>query len=146
MTERPSPRPATAGRRILVIEPAASLCEMLAFALRSQGHHVTCVPDAGAGLCRLTTPGTEIPDLVILALQPGSWPQRDLLNMLAYGRLYHRVAIILLTMPDHRLQLPPYLSMRPIARLDKPFRMEQLLHLVATLPVASVPERSGRHG
>ncbi|MGB8348248.1 MAG: response regulator [Ktedonobacteraceae bacterium] len=146
MAEPSSLRPAAAGKRILVIEPSAGLCEVLAFALRSQGHHITCVPDAGVGLRHLTTPGTEIPDLVILALQPASWPQRDLLNLLAFGRLYHRVAIILLTMPDHRQQLPSYLSMRPIARLDKPFRVEQLLHLVATLPVANVPERSGRHG
>lgn len=145
MAEQP-PAPPTACRRILVIEPSASLCEMLAFALHSQGHSVICLPDAAAGLHHLTTPGTEIPDLVILALQPGSWPQRDLLNLLAFGRLYHHIAIILLTMPDHRLQLPSYLSMRPIARLDKPFRVEQLLHLVAILPVANVPERRGRHG
>ncbi|HVB62702.1 MAG TPA: response regulator [Ktedonobacteraceae bacterium] len=145
MTEQ-APAMPTTGKRILVIEPSSGLCEMLAFALRSQGHSVTYVPDAGAGLRHLTTPGTEIPDLVILALQPASWPQRDLLNLLAFGRLYHRVAIVLLTMPDHRLQLPCYLSMRPIARLDKPFRVEQLLHLVVTLPVANVPERSGRHG
>ena len=117
-----------------------------AFALHSQGHSVICVPDAGAGLHHLTRQETEIPDLVILALQTGSWPQHDQLNLLAFGRLYHRVAIILLTMPDHRLQLPPYLAARHIARLDKPFRVQQLLHLVATLPVANVPERSGRHG
>lgn len=145
MTEQP-PAPSTAGKRILVIEPAASLCEMLAFALRSQGHIVVCVPDASAGLHHLTAPGTEIPDLVILSLQPGSWPQRDLLNALAYGRLYHRVAIILLTMPDHRLQLPSYLTARPIARLDKPFPVQQLLHLVATLPAVRAPERSEHHG
>lgn len=140
------PTPSTAGRRILVIEPSASLCEMLAFALRSQGHTVIAVPDAEAGLYHFTTPGTEIPDLVILALQPGSWPQRDLLNTLAYDRLYHRVAIILLTMPDHRLQLPSYLTARPIARLDKPFTVQQLLHLVATLPTVPMSEGSARHG
>jgi DNA-binding response OmpR family regulator len=145
MIEHPPATPVSS-KRILVIEPSPSVCEVMTFALRSQGHHVTCVPDASAGLHYLTTPGNDVPDLVILALQPASWPQRGLLNLLAFGRLYHRVALILLTMPDHRLQLPPYLSMRPIARLDKPFRVEQLLYLVATLPVANVPERSGRHG
>jgi len=139
-------QPPAASRRILVIEPSPSVCDVMAFALRSQRHHVTCVPDASAGLRSLTTPGNAIPDLVILALQPASWPQRDLLNLLAFGRLYHRVAIILLTMPDHCQQLPSYLSMRPIARLDKPFRVEQLLHLVATLPAANAPERSAHYG
>jgi DNA-binding response OmpR family regulator len=135
-----------AGKRILVIEPSASLCELLAFALKAQGHYVTCVPDASAGLFHLTRPASAPPDLVILALQPNSWPERDLLNMLAFGRLYQRVAILLLTMPDHVLQLPTYLAARPVARLDKPFKIEHLARLVATMPTAPAPERSGRHG
>lgn len=146
MAEQPLAPPAAATRRILVIEPSASLREMLAFALRSHGHGVICVPDADAGLHHLTMPGTEIPDLIILALQPDSWPQRDLLNLLAFGRLYHHVAIILLTTPEHRPQLPPYLAVRPIARLDKPFTVQQLWHLVATLPVVATLERSAHHG
>lgn len=145
MPEHP-PTLLSPSRRILVIEPSVSLREMLAFAPRSQGHTVISVPDAETGLRHLTTPGTEIPDLVILALQPGSWPQRDLLNTLAYGRLYHRVALILLTTPDHRLQLPSYLTARPIARLDKPFTVQQLWHLVETLPTVPMPERSAPHG
>lgn len=146
MTEHPPATPTVASKYILLIEPSASLCEMLAFALRSQGHVVTCVPDARAGLLQLTTPGSAIPDLVILSLQPDFWPQRDLLNLLAFGRLYHQVAILLLTMPDQRLQLPSYLAARPVARLDMPFRVQQLLHLVAMLPVAAAPERSAPHG
>lgn len=146
MPEHPSAQPPAAGKRILMIEPSASLREMLTFALRSQGHTVISVPDAEAGLCHLTSLRTEVPDLVILALQPGSWPQRDLLNLLAFGRLYHRVAIILLTTPDQRLQLPSYLVARPIARLDKPFTVQQLWHLVATMPAISTPERSVPHG
>jgi DNA-binding response OmpR family regulator len=146
MSEHPPATSATAGKRILVIEPSASLCELLAFALKAQGHYVTCVPDASAGLFHLTRPASAPPDLVILALQPNSWPERDLLNMLTFGRLYQRVAVLLLTMPDHVLQLPTYLAARSIARLDKPFKIEQLAQLVAMLPAAYASERSGRHG
>jgi DNA-binding response OmpR family regulator len=133
--------PATAGKHILVIEPSASLCELLAFALKAQGHYVTCVPDASAGLFHLTRPASAPPDLVILSLQPNSWPERDLLNMLTFGRLYQRVAILLLTMPDHALQLPAYLDACPVARLNKPFTIEQLAQLVATLPIAPAAAR-----
>jgi len=145
MPENPTTTP-SAGKRILLIEPSPSVRGVLEFALRAQGQHVISVPDAGEGLRQLSTLRTDIPDLVILAPQRGSLHERDLLNTLAYGRLYRHVALILLTTPEYRLHLPSYLAARAIYRLDKPFTVPQITQLVAAIHAGATPERRERDG
>ena len=145
MPENPTTTP-SAGKRILLIEPSPSVRGVLEFALRAQGQHVISVPDAGEGLRQLSALGSDAPDLVILALQRGSLHERDLLNTQAYGRLYRHVALILLTTPEHRLNLPSYLAARAIYRLDKPFTVPQITQLMYALSVGAAPERRERDG
>lgn len=118
-------------KRVFVIEPSPGVRAILEFALREEGHCTIGVEGAAEGMRRLLALGIETPDIVIMALSGNDKGERDLLNMLAYGRAYRNIPLILLTQPEYKLRLPSYRFTRPIHRLNRPFTVPRVLELVA---------------
>jgi DNA-binding response OmpR family regulator len=119
--------PATAARRILVVEDEAPIADAVAVRLRSEGYDVDVVHDGLAGVAECAR---LLPDLVVLDLM---LPGLDGLEVCKRIQRDRAVPVLMLTARDTETDLVVGLAVGADDYLTKPFSSRELVARVHAL-------------
>ncbi|MHB8644636.1 MAG: response regulator transcription factor [Thermomicrobiales bacterium] len=120
---------AARGRAVLLVEDETRLGTIIARNLTRRGHHLTVVDSVGQAIAAMST---RLPEVVLLDVNLPDGTGWEVLRWLRANR--SRVAVIVYS------AVPPspkrIAELRPDAVLTKPFPMDSLVGLIATVGVA----------
>lgn len=128
----PRTEPGRAARTVLLVEDETPLRMIVSRNLTQRGHTVIAVASVGDAIAAMTT---RLPDVVLLDVNLPDGTGWEVLRRLRAIR--HAVRVIVYSaVPPSAKRLAEF---HPDAVLLKPFPMDSLLHLIASLGVPDMP-------
>lgn len=122
----PEPMPQAAGRTVLLVEDETPLRTIIGRNLTRRGHRLIAVDSVGDAIAEMTA---RLPDVVVLDVNLPDGTGWEVLRWLRAIR--HHVAVIVYSaVPPSAKRLAEF---KPDAVLTKPFPMDCLIELIATV-------------
>ena len=120
---------AHSGTRILVVDDARAMCNLIADGLRDHGHQVSTASDGGEAMRLLQLPRS--PDVIVTDL---AMPQVDGLALIAFSKQHHpQIPIVVVTgLRDDNLHRRAY-DLGAAKVLHKPIRITHLRDAIDSL-------------
>ena len=115
-----------AGRTVLLVEDETPLRRIIARNLIARGHHLIAVDSVGDAIAAMTT---RLPDVVLLDVNLPDGTGWEVLRWLRAVR-HHLAVIVYSAVPPSAKRIAEF---RPDAVLTKPFPMDSLVALIATV-------------
>ena len=114
------------GRTVLLVEDETPLRRIIARNLVERGHHLIAVDSVGDAIAAMTT---RLPDVVLLDVNLPDGTGWEVLRWLRAVR-HHLAVVVYSAVPCSQKRIAEF---RPDAVLTKPFPMDSLVALIATV-------------